>query len=143
MSQGETIVGLGARTDFVAQAPNADPGRLRFTSDEAAMFSAVGRAMRIDDLIVAGVKSPGFAFLEVLSPCITFRPEEFEWKHKVRHDAVVVENDRAAAAAVALSDDGFSLGLLFRNTGVVTEAPSQTRSSIAAIEQQFMVGAGQ
>ncbi len=94
-------------------------------------------------LIVEAIKWPGFAFLEVLSPCITFRPEEFEWKSKVRHDAVAVHNDRGPAAAAALSDDGFSLGVLFRGTGAPTEVPIQAKSSLAAIEQQFLVAANQ
>jgi 2-oxoglutarate ferredoxin oxidoreductase subunit beta len=36
------------------------------------------------ELIVAGLRYPGFSFLEVLSPCLTFRPEEAAWKGKVR-----------------------------------------------------------
>lgn len=102
-----------------------------------------GDPQGLAELIVAGIKWPGFAFLEVLSPCITFRPEEFEWKAKVRHDAVAIENDRAAAAAAALSDDGFSLGVLFRSTELVTKVMSPARASLGAIEQQFTVGAKQ
>jgi 2-oxoglutarate ferredoxin oxidoreductase subunit beta len=115
---------IAAGANFVARGFSGDPKGLA-------------------DLIVEAIKWPGFAFLEVLSPCITFRPEEFDWKGKVRHDAVAVKNDRAAAAAAALTDDGFSLGVLFRGAEAAAEVSSQVRSSLAAIEQQFMVGATQ
>jgi curved DNA-binding protein CbpA len=42
---------LGARSDYLAQAPNADPARLRLTPEESQLFSKVGRASRIDELI--------------------------------------------------------------------------------------------
>ncbi len=52
MSQSEAaIVGLGARTDYLAQVPNADPLRLRLTPEEGALWARVGRAARIDELI--------------------------------------------------------------------------------------------
>ena len=51
MTQAETIVGLGARSDYLAQVPNADPARLRLTPEEDQLFSKVGRASRIDELI--------------------------------------------------------------------------------------------
>lgn len=51
MSQSETIVGLGARTDYLAQVPNADPVRLRLTPEEGQIFAQVGRYARIDELI--------------------------------------------------------------------------------------------
>ncbi|MBX5482791.1 MAG: DnaJ domain-containing protein [Myxococcaceae bacterium] len=51
MSQSETIVGLGARTDYLAQVPNVDPSRLGLTPEEDRLFLAVGRAARIDEVI--------------------------------------------------------------------------------------------
>ena len=39
------------------------------------------------ELIVEGIRWPGFAFVEVLSPCITFRPEQAAWKKMVRPSA--------------------------------------------------------
>lgn len=110
----------------------------------AAGANFVGRGFSGDpqglsELIVAGIRWPGFAFIEVLSPCITFRPEEFDWKYKVRHDAVAVQGDRAAAAAAALTDDGFRMGLLFQGTEVAVPATAQPTSSLDCIERQFAV----
>jgi hypothetical protein len=53
--------------------------------------------LRAADLIIEGIRWPGFASLEVLSPCMTFRPEQKDWKRRVRPSARPVEQDRAAA----------------------------------------------
>ncbi len=60
MSQSEAaIVGLGARTDYLAQVPNADPLRLRLTAEEGALWARIGRASRIDELILhSGLDEP-------------------------------------------------------------------------------------
>jgi 2-oxoglutarate ferredoxin oxidoreductase subunit beta len=91
------------------------------------------------DLIIEGIRWPGFAFIEVLSPCITFRPEQFGWKTQVRHDAVVIEGDRGAATGAALKDDGFSLGVLFRNPQPSPFTPGVQVTSLDAIEREFPV----
>jgi 2-oxoglutarate ferredoxin oxidoreductase subunit beta len=47
-----------------------------------ANFAARGFSsdpQRLAEVIVEGIRWPGFAFIEVLSPCITFRPEQFDW----------------------------------------------------------------
>lgn len=51
VSENETIVGLGARGDYVAPVPNADPVRLRLTADEKRVFSGIGRIARIADVL--------------------------------------------------------------------------------------------
>ncbi len=91
------------------------------------------------DLIVEGVQWPGFAFIEVLSPCITFRPEQVEWKQKVRRGAMTDESDRAEAVRAALSDDGFALGVLFKGEQTAVASASQHPISLGEIERQFVV----
>ena len=90
-------------------------------------------------MIAAGIEWRGFAFLEVLSPCVTFRPEEFEWKNKVRHDAVTVKDDRASAVQASFADDGFSLGILFQGDELPVHAPAPVAGTLADIERQFIV----
>jgi tetratricopeptide (TPR) repeat protein len=51
LSSADTIAGLGARGDYVAPSPGADPQRLQLSADEAAIFTAVGRAARIEEVI--------------------------------------------------------------------------------------------
>jgi 2-oxoglutarate/2-oxoacid ferredoxin oxidoreductase subunit beta len=98
-----------------------------------------GDPQGLADLIVEGIRWRGFAFLEVLSPCITFRPEEFDWKAKVRCDAVSIEGDRGAAITSALLDDGFSLGVLFRGSPTPSLSPTTTVTSLEMIERSFHV----
>ena len=79
-------------------------------------------SLELADLIVKAIRWPGFAFVEVLSPCMAFRSEEFGWKNQVHAMSRTIENDRAGAYAAALADDGFSLGVLFKDDRVVRPA---------------------
>ncbi len=66
-------------------------------------------------LIVEAVKTPGFSFVQLMSPCVTFREDQQkDWKKAV-HDAIVPETDDPGRAARRLmTDDGFNLGILYR-----------------------------
>lgn len=114
-------IAIAAGANFVARGFSSDPQGLA-------------------KLIVEGIRWPGFAFIEVLSPCITFRPEEFDWKGKVRSGVVTIENDRAAAIANLLADDGFSLGVIFKGERAAVAIPAEATTTIAEIEKQFAVG---
>jgi 2-oxoglutarate/2-oxoacid ferredoxin oxidoreductase subunit beta len=94
--------------------------------------------LRAAALIVEGMRWLGFAFIEVLSPCVTFRPEQAGWKKKVRHDVLSLEPDRAAATALALADDGFGLGVLFRGERApAAPAAGRPQIEVADIEREF------
>jgi len=99
-----------------------------------------GRPDHLAEMIVDGIRWPGFAFLEVLSPCVTFRPEQSAWKKAVRFDSVAETSDRATAIARAFVDDGFNLGVLFRGERASAPAAAEPTSPLAAIEQHFLVG---
>jgi 2-oxoglutarate ferredoxin oxidoreductase subunit beta len=98
-----------------------------------------GRPHELADLIVEGIRWPGFAFIEVLSPCIAFRSEHFGWKERVRPTLQTIENDRAAAHAAVLGDDGFSLGVLFRDYRAKAPVSSGASATLADIEREFAV----
>jgi 2-oxoglutarate ferredoxin oxidoreductase subunit beta len=66
------------------------------------------------EVIAAAIRHPGFSFIEVLSPCVTFRPEQREWKALVRPSPVPETDDPARAARRLMSDDGMNLGVLYR-----------------------------
>ena len=89
------------------------------------------------NLILDGIRWPGFAFIEVLSPCVTFRPEQREWKKKVRPSTMTVEQDRAAATALVLSDDGFSTGVLYRGDRAPVAPAMKPQIAVADIEREF------
>ena len=100
-----------------------------------------GHPDELAEMIVDGMRWPGFAFIEVLSPCITFRPEQREWKTMVRSSSLAIEQDRAAATALVLADDGFSLGVLFRGDRAPVAPPAKPQIEVADIEREFAIGA--
>jgi 2-oxoglutarate ferredoxin oxidoreductase subunit beta len=114
-------IAIASGANFVARGFSGDPNGL-------------------SDLIVEGIRWPGFAVLEVLSPCVTFRPEQREWKHKVRPSTRCVEQDRAAATALALGDDGFSLGVLFRGERALSPGKVAPTRTVEEIEREFLLG---
>ena len=92
-------------------------------------------------LLVAAIRHPGFAFLHVLSPCLTFRPEQRHWKEQV-HAFAGGEGqlaDPAAAAARIQADDGMSLGLIHARELPVWQPQATCETTLSAIEQGFRV----
>ena len=111
---------IAAGANFVARGFSSDPQGLAH-------------------LIVEAIRWPGFAFVEVLSPCITFRPEQFDWKAKVRSSPITIENDRAAATSVVLADDGFSLGVLFKGERAPVSKASASIMTMPELEARFAI----
>ncbi len=91
------VIALAAGASFVARAFSGDPN---------------GCA----EIIAQGIRHPGFSFIQVLSPCVTFRPEQREWKTMVRPAPVEPTDDTSVAARRILTDDGFNTGVLFSRT---------------------------
>jgi 2-oxoglutarate ferredoxin oxidoreductase subunit beta len=91
------VVALAAGANFIARAFSGDPN---------------GTA----DLLAQAIRHPGFSFVEILSPCVTFRPEQREWKQIVRPAPVAPTDDPVKATRRLLGDDGFNIGVLFKGT---------------------------
>jgi 2-oxoglutarate/2-oxoacid ferredoxin oxidoreductase subunit beta len=72
-----------------------------------------GNPNQLAKLLAAGVEHRGFSFLHVLSQCITFCPEQTDWKAIVneREEAPVSRAD--VAAQLFGAEDGFTTGLLY------------------------------
>jgi 2-oxoglutarate ferredoxin oxidoreductase subunit beta len=98
-----------------------------------------GRSQELSDMILEGMRWPGFAYVEILSPCMAFRSEEFGWKEQVHLAQATIENDRAAAYAALVADDGFSLGVLFKDQRAQFPAREAPKSALSEIEAQFEV----
>jgi 2-oxoglutarate ferredoxin oxidoreductase subunit beta len=88
------VIALASGANFVARAFSGDPN---------------GTA----EIIAQGIRHPGFSFIEVLSPCVTFRPEQREWKQHVHPAPVAATDDPARAARRIMTDDGFNIGVLY------------------------------
>jgi 2-oxoglutarate ferredoxin oxidoreductase subunit beta len=91
-------------------------------------------------ILVEAVRHPGFSFVEILSPCVTFRPDQKEWKNRV-HPAPVPETDDAARAARRLmTDDGFNLGVLYRGARRPYELRGEAQiSNLEELEREFEI----
>jgi len=72
------------------------------------------RSKELTELIVEGIKQPGFSFIDAFSPCTAFNNTTQEWKEAVvnlpaEHDP----SDRAGAFAAAL-DEPMGIGIYYR-----------------------------
>lgn len=89
------VIALASGANFVARAYAGDPeGTSR--------------------IIVEGIQHPGFSFIQILSQCVTFRPEQRAWRDQVREAPVPTTADPSVAAKRIMTDDGFNLGILYR-----------------------------
>jgi 2-oxoglutarate ferredoxin oxidoreductase subunit beta len=113
------VVALAAGANFVARAFAGDPN---------------GTAA----IIAQAIKHPGFSFVEILSPCVTFRPEQREWKNLVRPSPVPSTNDAARAARLLMTDDGLNLGVLFAgDRAPYPDTSRKPRATPADLETEF------
>jgi len=113
-------IGLAAGANFVARCFSGDPNNM------AA-------------ILLEGIRHPGFSLIQVLSPCITFRPEQMEWKRVVRTAPVDFTEDAARAARRLMTDDGFNVGkVLYRGSrpAYAHERPARA-TSLAELEREF------
>src|SRR3990167_6524248 len=88
------VVALASGANFVARA---------FAGDLHGTAAIIAKAMQ----------HPGFSFVEILSPCVTFRPEQREWRKMVHPATVEPTDDAARAARRLMTDDGFNIGVLY------------------------------
>jgi 2-oxoglutarate ferredoxin oxidoreductase subunit beta len=113
------VIGLAAGANFIARAFTGDPNNL------AA-------------ILVEAVRHPGFSLVHVLSPCVTYRPEQREWKHLVRATTAEPTTDPALAARRLLTDDGFNVGrVLYRGSCRPFQPGLDARASVSDLEEEF------
>jgi len=89
-------------------------------------------------LLVAAMEHPGFAFIHVLSPCPTFRPEQMDWKRAVRPLEAGETADPVEAAQRVQADDGMSTGLIYRDARPPWRPPRVAEPArLAQLEEAF------
>lgn len=91
-----------------------------------------GNPTQMADLIVKGLKYPGFAFLHAITQCITYCPEQAEWKAAVHAENSDSISDRHAALARLLDDDGLTTGLLYESRPGLQTVKLQPAMAMAA-----------
>ena len=113
------VIALASGANFIARATSTDPNATA-------------------ELIAQAIRHPGFSFVEVLSPCVTFRPEQRAWKDMVHPAPVAPTDDAARAARRLMTDDGFNIGVLYAgHRKVYQPTMGQPRQAVAALESEF------
>ena len=114
------VIALASGANFIARTFSGDPN---------------GTA----ELIVQAIRNPGFSFIEVLSPCVTFRPEQRGWKQLVRPSPVEPTDDQARAARRLMTDDGFNLGVLYVGNRKPYQPAKAPSAKPADLEREFVL----
>ena len=113
------VIALASGANFVARAFSGNPA-------ETAR------------IIVEAVRHPGFSFVEILSPCVTYRPDQRAWKERVHRAPVDATDDAARAARRVMTDDGFNLGVLYRGSRPPYTPPNvKVIADLAELEREF------
>jgi 2-oxoglutarate ferredoxin oxidoreductase subunit beta len=113
------VVALASGANFIARCFSGEP------NETAAV-------------LVEAIKHPGFSFVEILSPCVTFRPDEKAWKDLVHAAPVTATTDPGKAARRIMTDDGFNLGILYRgNREPFQPAVGATNVDLSELEKDF------
>jgi 2-oxoglutarate ferredoxin oxidoreductase subunit beta len=115
------VIALASGANFVARAFSGDPN---------------GTA----EIIAQAIRHPGFSFVEILSPCVTFRPEQRGWKDRVHAASVAGTDDPARAARRIMTDDGFNLGVLYAGRRPVYTRPAAATVAVGELEREFERG---
>lgn len=115
-----TAIALAAGATFIARGYSGDPKQMT-------------------RLLAEAIRHPGFSFVHVLSPCVTFRPEQRSWKTEVHPFPADAGHDPVEAGRRIHADDGMGLGIIHAESLPVWPPRQGTRSSLAAIEQEFLV----
>jgi len=115
------VIALASGANFIARGFSGDP-------------NGVAR------LIVQAIRHPGFSFVEILSPCVTFRPDQRSWKEAVRPAAVEATDDPARAARRLMTDDGFNVGVLYTGNRTPYQPPAgRAPQRPSDLEKEFAI----
>ena len=98
-----------------------------------------GDPNRLAQLIVEAINYPGFAFIDVLSPCLTFRPEQNQWKDDVHWQEQEATDDPVEAVRRIVGDDRVTTGILYRREFPVTQPSTQASATVEDLESEFLV----
>lgn len=115
------VIALASGANFIARASSTDPN---------------GAAK----VLVDAIRHPGFSFVHMLSPCVTFRPEQKDWKKMVRSAPVEPTKDPAVAAKRLMTDDNFFLGTLYKGDRAAYQPELKTTvEHLSELEQGFVL----
>lgn len=90
-------------------------------------------------VITEAIRHPGFSLVEVLSPCVTFQPEQREWKRQVRPASTERATNVGRAARWLMTDDGLNIGILFIGDRPVYQPDLRESAAVADLESEFVI----
>ena len=90
-------------------------------------------------ILVEAIEHPGFSFVQALSPCKTFRPEQMEWKKHIQAFGEEATDDPALAAARIHADDGMSTGIIYRQSFPVYQPVGSGRADPGQFDREFAI----
>ena len=99
-----------------------------------------GEPSELTRLLVEAIEHPGFAFIQVLSGCVTYRPDQKSWKQEVH--ALQTEtptDDPVRAAQVIQADDGLGSGVIYAKRFPIWQPDNRKDSDLPTIEQEFQL----
>ena len=98
-----------------------------------------GNPAEMTRMLAAAIQHPGFSLLHVLSPCLTFRPEQRHWKQQVHTVVEEPTADPREAAQLINGDDGLGLGIIYAERLPVWQPRNEQTRSVDAIAEEFRV----
>ncbi len=93
----------------------------------------------LNKLIVEAVEHKGFSLVEIKSPCVTFRPEEKEWRKTMHKVNVEPTSDMLKAAQMIHGNDGLDTGIFYQAELPVFQPDFTEEKTIADFEKEFEV----
>lgn len=144
MTKGQPSPTTESDWDASAMAPPGGTGLTPFNPLAIALAAGatfIARAFSGDPngtaaIIAEAIQYPGFSFVTVMSPCVTFREEQREWKTMV-HPAAAATTDPATAAARLMTDDSFAIGILYKGDRVSYRPVTGNGKTVADLDAEF------
>ncbi|MEJ2424455.1 MAG: 2-oxoacid:ferredoxin oxidoreductase subunit beta [Candidatus Thiodiazotropha sp.] len=112
-------IALAAGAGFIARGFSGDP-------------------TEVTRILVEAMQYPGFAFVQVLSGCVTFRPEQRDWKDQVHgFDQQLPTSDPIQAAQLIQGADELATGVIFATNYPVWQPENRKSMDVAELEEEF------
>ena len=84
------------------------------------------------------INHPGFSMVQGLSPCVTFRPEQSDWKNILVPAPKGPTSDPGEAARRLLLDHGLYTGVLYKGDRPVHQPELKSSiGDIAELDEEF------
>lgn len=115
-----------------------DPVRLALAAGAGFIARGfAGNTKETAELVLAGMRHQGFAFIHVLSPCVTYRPEQRAWRKMVHPSQQPAASTPEAAMRALADDDGMTTGLLYRDDRAPFAPERRVTTTLDCIAARF------